>query len=322
MSVADIATTSDWASALFAAARAAPVWRVAPEERAIAPPEADDDGVARFREITHFETLLRAAVEDSGVALPADPLILVLGAGSGVNAVAPCLRMFRGARIVATDRTETHFPLLRRRLSESGAGDRVVCVPMAPEDEAVPAESFDLVVGASILHRLMDPDQALANTFRLLKPGGHAVFMEPFDGFGLIRLAFERILAEAGLRGEPLNPALGEALAATAQDIAARTMPDTSRPGFDQMEQKWLFSRESLTAGARQIGFAEVRFFPHNDHAALYRDFARTVLGQRVGAGVADMPDWAWEVLDGFDSALPPPVKRLLMLEATIVLAK
>jgi len=321
MSVADVAPSSDWASALFAAARAAPVWRTTPEERSIAPPEADD-GVARFREITHFETLLRAAIEDSSLDLPADPLILVLGAGSGVNGVAPCLRLFRGARIVATDRTETHFPLLRRRLSESGASERVVCLPMAPEDEAMPAESFDLVTGASILHRLTDPDRALANTFRLLKPGGHAVFMEPFDGFGLIRLAFERILAEAALRGVPLSPAIGAALAATAEDIAARTMPDRNRPGFETMDQKWLFSRESLTAGARQIGFTETGFFSHNDHPTLYRDFARTLLGQLVGDGVAEMPDWAWAVLDGFDRALPPPVKRLLMLEATMVLSK
>jgi SAM-dependent methyltransferase len=296
---------------------------VAPEERSIAPAEADDDdGVARFREITHFEILLRAALEDSGIALPADPLILVVGAGAGVSGVAPCLRLFRGARIIATDRTETHFPLLRRRLRESGASDRVVCLQMAPEDEGMPAESFDLVTGASILHRLIDPDRALANAYRLLKPGGHAVFMEPFDGFGLIRLAFERIGAEAELRGEPLSPPLREALAATAADIAARTMPDPTRPGFEEMEQKWLFSRESLTAGARQIGFSEVRFFSHNDHPTLYHDFAKTLLGQLVGAGVGEMPAWAWEVLDGFDRALPPPVKRLLMLEGTMVLTR
>jgi SAM-dependent methyltransferase len=320
MSVADVTAQADWASDLFKSARGSPVWRVAPEERSIAPAD-DDDGVARFREITHFETLMRAAIEDSGVALPADPLILVLGAGIGVNAVAPCLRLFRGARIVASDRTDAHFPVLRRRLRDSGASDRVVCMEIEPESDAFPAESFDLVAGASILNRLLDPDEALANVFRVLKPGGHAVFMEPFDGFGLIRLAFERICAEGELRGD-LSPALREAMTAAAQDIGARTMPDRSAPGFEGLDQKWLFSRESLAAGARQIGFREARFFPHNDHATLYRDFARNLISQSVGGGLADMPEWAWQVLDGFDSALPPPVKRLLMLEGTIVLSK
>jgi SAM-dependent methyltransferase len=320
MSVADVTAQGDWVSDLFKGARASPVWRVAPEERSIAPAD-DDDGVARFREITHFETLMRAAIEDGGVAFPADPLILVLGAGIGVNGVAPCLRLFRGARIVAADRTDADFPVLRRRLRDSGASDRVVCMELEPESESLPDESFDLVSGVSILNRLLDPDAALANVFRVLKPGGHAVFMEPFDGFGLIRLAFERVCAEGELRGD-LSPALREAMTAAAQDIGARTMPDRNAPGFEELEQKWLFSRESLAAGARQIGFRAAQFFPHNDHPTLYRDFARNLLSQSVGGGLADMPEWAWQVLDGFDRALPPPVKRLLMLEGTVVLSK
>lgn len=323
MSVADASAHADWAAALFKGARATPVWRVAPEERSVAPADlGDDDGVARFREISHFETLLRAALEAADVVPPADPLILVMGAGSGVNAVAPCLRVFRGARIVATDQNDAEFSRLRRHLRDSGASDRVVCLQIEPESETLPSESFDMVSGASILQRLFDPDAALANTYRVLKPGGHAVFMEPFDGFGLIRLAFERICAESDLRGQTLSPPLRDALAAAAQDIAVRTMPDRTAPGFAELEQKWLFSRESLTAGAHQIGFREVRFFPHNDHASLYRDFARNLLSQAVGGEVADMPDWSWQVLDSFDQALPPPVKRLLMLEATIVLTK
>lgn len=318
MSAADAVTTSDWALALLKDAGAARVPLVAPEEHSI----DLEAGMARFREITHFETLLRAAVEGAGLSPPVGPVILVLAAGDGVSGVAPCLRLFRGARIVAADRTDAEFGPLRRHLRDSGAEGRVICVEMEPENERFPAATFDLVTGSSILNRLIDPDRALANVFRLLKPGGHAVFFEPFDGFGLIRLAFERVLAEAELRGKPLNPPLAAALADHVGEIAARTMPDSSRPGFAERAQKWLFSRESLTAGARQIGFREARFFSHNDHSTLYRDFARSLITHKVGAGVADMPDWAWGVLDSFDRALPPPVKRLLMLEGTMVLSK
>lgn len=34
----------------------------------------------------------------------------------------------------------------------------------------------------------------------------------------------------------------------------------------------------------------------------------------------ADLPPWALEILDGFDLALSTPVKRLLILEGTIIL--
>ena len=41
-------------------------------------------------------------------------------------------------------------------------------------------ESFDLVTGAAILHHLIDPSRALVAAHRALKPGGFAMFFEPF----------------------------------------------------------------------------------------------------------------------------------------------
>jgi SAM-dependent methyltransferase len=321
MSSAGTLTADDWAAQLFTG-RSAVSASCDPAEEVASARADEDDGIARFRQINHFETLLRAAIEAGGVTTPDDPLILVQGAGTGVHGVAPCLRLFRGARIVASDRTDKDFAALRRHLRQSGANERVVCLAMEPEDEVAPAESFDLIAGAFILHRLVDPDRAMANAFRMLKPGGHAIFMEPFDGHGLIRLAFERICAEADLRAEPLAPGLRDALVSSAIEIAGRTMPDSTRPGFAEMDQKWLFSRESLAAGARQAGFRQAVFLSHNDHWTLYRDFADVMLREKTGASVVDLPEWAWDVLAGFDRALPPPVKRLLMLEGTMVLSK
>ncbi len=112
------------------------------------------------------------------------------------------------------------------------------------------------------------------------------------------------------------------ALGAFVDDIGARTLPDPLRPGFADMDQKWLFSRESLAAGARQIGFSCVDFVSHHDHASLYRDFAQLVLGQQAGGEAVELPDWGWRILDDFDRALPPAIKRLVMLEGTMVLTK
>ena len=325
MSLAEAGNAADdWVSNLFSRAEPPPARGGAARRTFTSSDSDDDDGdpLERFRQVTHFETLLRAAVEAARLESSESPLILVLGAGDGANAVAPCLRVFRGARIVATDTTGASFPKLRRRLIESRSADRVACLEMAPEADSAPASRFDLVVGVSILHRLIDPDLALANAYRTLRPGGHAIFMEPFEGYGLIRIAFEQILREAELRGEPLAAPVAAALSSATANIAARTMPDRDVPGFSDREQKWLFSRESLAAGARQVGFSEVRFFSHNDHPTLYRDFAGVMLQQLLGPAKAPTPDWVWEVLDAFDRALPPPVKRLLMLEGTLVLTK
>jgi hypothetical protein len=157
---------------------------------------------------------------------------------------------------------------------------------------------------------------------RALNPGGQAIFFEPFDGYGLIRLAYERILAEARLRGEPLAPEVEGVLRAMTADIAARTNPDPKSPGFADMDDKWLFSREQFEVMAKNAGFERVQFWSHNNHQSLYRDL--TSVNLRLGSGRDDLalPDWALEIMDGFDRALPRTVKNLLMLEGSVVLTK
>jgi SAM-dependent methyltransferase len=204
----------------------------------------------------------------------------------------------------------------------TGLSDRVTCVVMDAMGGAVLPERFDLVTGASILHHLVRPVLGLQAAARALKPGGQAIFFEPFDGYGLIRLAYERILAEAVLRGAPLEPQIETVLRSMTADIAARTNPDPKRPGFADMDDKWLFSREQFETMAANAGFARVQFVSHNNHQSLYRDVTSVQL--RLGSGRDDLalPDWALEIMDSFDEALPRTVKNLLMLEGSVVLTK
>ncbi|RAK60124.1 hypothetical protein DJ021_10075 [Phenylobacterium hankyongense] len=310
-----------WARTLLDPGRHAQPQRSRPAEtRSFAPD--DDDSLAHFEASTHFEALFRAALDTSGIEVADSPLVMVLGAGTGASAVAPCLRLFRGCHILATDETDRDFAGLSRHLRQSGAEDRVAVLQMTPEAPQVAPASLDLVAGAFVLHHRVDPDKVLEATARVLKPGGHAIFLEPFDGYGLLRLAFERICAEADLRKAPLGEGVRAALEAAIAQIAARTMPDPSQPGFAELEGKWQFSQESIAAAARIFGFSQARFFSHHDHPTLYRDLALLRLREHMGADRAELPGWAVEVLNGFDRALPPPVKRLLMLEGSIVLTR
>ena len=277
---------------------------------------------ARYAASAHFEGLFRQAIAGAKAKVAEAPLILDLGSGSGVNSIVPCFNMFPGARQVATDLSGDLLAILADYAAHAGLSDRVVCVVMDAMTSRAEHGVFDLVTGASILHHLEHPRQGLLAAANALKPGGYAVFTEPFDGYGVIRLAYERILAEAALRGVTLDPAVEASLKAMIGDIAARTMPDRTAPGFTDMDDKWLFSREYFEEVGRMVGFSAVKFVPHNDHATLYRDIAATQL--RLHAGLDDLflPDWAIDILDAHDRALPPPVKRLLMLEGSIVLTR
>ena len=271
----------------------------------------------------HFEQLLRTAVERAAPDIPAEPLLLDLRSGDGERSVIPWLNVLPDAHIVASDPASMLLAAMVGRAARLGEEDRVLGVVAEPERVPVAPASCDLVSGVGCLHELDDPDLVLAAAARVLRPGGYAIFLAPFDGHGVLRLAYERIAAEAALWPDaPLPPGVAAALETLSADIAARTLPDPSDPAFQALDQKWLFSRESLEMAARAFGFREVRFLPHNDHETLYRDVATIQLRTVVGRAEASLPDWALAVLDSFDRALRPPVKRLLMLEGTMVLRR
>jgi len=324
-----------WAEPLFASplvpaidatGHATPVWAIAgdaSEARISDQFKANaGDYHARYAASRHFEKMFRKALTQTGLTIADDPLVFDMGSGSGVNSIVPCFSLFQGARQVATDLSGELLAMLADYAAETGFAERVVCVVMdAMSNHAAPG-AFDLVTGASILHHLTHPRRGLEAAARALKPGGHAIFMEPFDGHGLLRLAYQQILAEAELRNDPLAPEAATVLRNMVVDITARTLPDPDAPMFAHLDDKWLFSREHLQAAGLKSGFSEVRFVPHHDHETLYRDMAFVHL--RLGGGLDSptLPDWAIAILDEFDAALPGPVKRLLMLEGTIVFTK
>jgi len=275
----------------------------------------------RYAASDHFEALFRQALDATGLKVVERPLILDVGSGSGVNSIVPCRRLFPGARMIATDLSGELLAMLATYVIDNAATDEVVCVKMDARSHKVTPGAFDLVTGASILHHLDNPDDGLMAAGRALKPGGHAIFFEPFNGWTIVRLAFERILAEAGLRGETLAPDLDAALRQLISDVAERS-PESGSPAQADKDDKWLFSRTRIELSARAAGFDTVRFVPHNDHPTLYRDAAATHL--RL-AGVPEsqrLPDWAAAILDSFDAAMTLSAKRELMVEGTIVLSK
>ncbi len=276
----------------------------------------------RYAASDHFQGLFRQALDATGIAVADAPLILDLGSGSGVNSIVPCQRLFPGARMVATDLSGELLELLALYLAGTGAADTVVCVMMDAMSAHVKPGQFDLVTGASILHHLERPRAGLAAAARALRPGGHAIFFEPFSGFAILRLAYERILAEADLRGDPLDPVVATALLGIVTDIAARSAPDPKAAGFAAMDDKWLFARGHIEKAAMAEGFTSVRFVPHNDHPRLYRDTTDVQLRLVTNRTDLALPDWALAILDSYDAAMSLQAKRELMLEGTIVLTK
>jgi SAM-dependent methyltransferase len=275
----------------------------------------------RYAASDHFQALFSQALTATGLKVAERPLILDVGSGSGVNSIVPCRRLFPGARMVATDLSGELLAMLGAYAVDNAAADAVICVKMDAMSKTVASGAFDLVTGASILHHLDSPERGLNAAARALKPGGHAIFFEPFNGWAILRLAFERIAVESALRGEPLDPPVDTALRQLIADVSERSA-EAWTPALAAKDDKWLFSRSRIESSALAAGFSTVQFTPHNDHPSLYRDVAGVHLRLASGRDDLALPDWAMAILDSFDAAITLNAKRELMLEGTIVLTK
>ena len=99
--------------------------------------------------------------------------VLEIGAGTGVN-----LAHYTDA-VTELVLTEPEEPMAKRLEEKAAASGRPMTVVRAPaESLPFPDDSFDTAVCTLVLCTVRDPEQALAELERVLKPGGRLLFLE------------------------------------------------------------------------------------------------------------------------------------------------
>lgn len=107
-----------------------------------------------------------------------DKRVLDYGAGEGWSSV---ILARRGAKVAAFDIAHGNTLLAARRAAANGVGDRVALQEMAGEALGYREGVFHAAYGNAVLHHV-DLDSAGRELLRVLRPGGVAVFSEPWGG--------------------------------------------------------------------------------------------------------------------------------------------
>ncbi|HQQ64144.1 MAG TPA: methyltransferase domain-containing protein [Pseudomonadales bacterium] len=197
----------------------------------------------------------------------------VLEIGCGTGQLTRALPGIPGVKHVhATDISPAFLALTRQQLqSFSGKIFYYACdanhLPFQPS-------SFDLVVGHSVLHHLLDYSQVVEQAYGLLRPGGVAVFFEPVLQ-GKVMIAF---LADLMLRIHEktgygnLDESDCDKIRTMIRHITKHKEFGDDREKLSTMEDKYIFDRHEFREMALKRGFiaAEYRNNPLHDE---FRNF-------------------------------------------------
>lgn len=249
----------------------------------------------------------------AAIDLPRAPVVLDLGSGSG-SSVVPTLKLLPLAQVVATDLSPQLLHLLRRRLLDAGLAARcaIVRVDLSREN-LLRDNSFDLVIGNSILHHLLRPDELLRQLFRWLRRGGHAIFIEPFAA-GQFCFALLCELLAGNAAQVPGLSAVADLLRRVANDIRVRL---SRAVPYEDLEDKWLFTREYLETAIAGLG--EVSVVPLDASPGLLVREMKKLLRHGLGLEDTNLPAWIWQQVQAWDAAYAPLAQELPLLGRIIL---
>ncbi|WKX69285.1 bifunctional 2-polyprenyl-6-hydroxyphenol methylase/3-demethylubiquinol 3-O-methyltransferase UbiG [Streptomyces sp. XD-27] len=175
--------------ALKPAARSAPALRDFYEDPAV--PVAS--GAERSRRQAR---MLARALGPAGVGRPAT--VLDIGCGDG-TAAAVALPYLRGHRVIGVDWSQDALRRAAPRLPAVVRGELT--------DGGLPfaARSADAVLFSEVIEHVVDPDAALDELRRVLRPGGHLLLSTPnlaaWYNRGLLLAGVQPVFSEVSLRG-------------------------------------------------------------------------------------------------------------------------
>ncbi len=133
-------------------------------------------------------TARRRAIE----AVNALPGVDVLEVGVGTGLALP--RYARDKRITGIDLSADMLARARARVAALGLSNIEALLELDAEDTGLPDARFDIAAAMFVASVVPHPTRLLAELKRVVRPGGHILFINHFSAGGGLRLAIERAM--------------------------------------------------------------------------------------------------------------------------------
>ena len=174
----------------------------------------------RYADVERKAANLERGLSAANVRLGGRLAVLDIGCGAGDMTVA-VLRAFPEVRVWSTDLSPEMLNLLVRRAEPTGVRDRITPFVANASQVALRAEGFDLVVGSSMIHHLIEPGTFLDRTLQSVKRGGVALFYEPFAAGHIVLRTLLRSLTQLAGRSKAAFPQSGNS---SSRDTSTQSM--------------------------------------------------------------------------------------------------
>lgn len=278
----------------------------------------------KYTNPTRARSVLEKGFSQANIAVESGPLrLLDIGTGGG-NSVFALREMLPNASVLGVDISRPLLEICSRLADERYAaqpGDMTLLCADLYDLDVVP-EAVDFVTGIAILHHMLDPGAIVAKMLTALKPGGYAIFNEPFEiGHGILRGIFATILNMEEGR-EPLPASLKHWMAAFITDFDARRGIGHVREGRTKfLDDKWYFTDAWFRALGRQYK-CDLTIVPtHADADIFWRHFERSAsIHNESDAGA--LPQWAKDVFTAFDESYSAQQLADLPIGGVVVMRK
>ena len=273
----------------------------------------------RFEMFDHIFSLLNPILERYPGATSGT--MVDVGCGFG-NTTIPLLAHYPDLSVVATDLSPDLLAILHREATKRNLIDR--CLPVAVDAQRdYFNEGFaDAVIGCGVLHHIAEPVRTVSSAMRVLRPNSPAIFLEPFEaGHAILRLMFSQIRQQAERMGQ--SGPVFDFLDAVSNDIRVRShrlaLPEWSQRWFE-LDDKWLFTRRYFERLGETVGASDVKIIHLYDRPDLFAWQTRRALTEYGQLRIEDLPDWAWKIIERYDSDFfTADMKADLIIEGAVV---